>query len=126
MQHPYSQNHVALAPAQSPNANVQVKSGALSPKENFKKKGSGRAMTILLSLDEAAEVKAERQKSDAETASTEVTEAESSEADWVTSLWLDVKPATDKTDAKFLGLRWLVWLCSVFGDTHCCVGNCNL
>jgi len=52
-----------------------------------------------LSLDEA-EVKAERQKSDAETVSTEVTEAESSEADWVTSLWLDVKPAADKTDAK--------------------------
>ena len=66
-------------------------------------------MTILLSLDEA-EVKAERQKSDAETVSTEVTEAESSEADWVTSLWLDVKPAADKTDAKFLGLRWLVFM----------------
>lgn len=61
-------------------------------------------MTILLSLDEA-EVKAERQKSDAETVSTEVTEAESSEADWVTSLWLDVKPAADKTDAKFLWLE---------------------
>ena len=69
-------------------------------------------MTILLSLDslDEAEVKAERQKSDAETVSTEATEAESSEADWVTSLWLDVKPAADKTDAKFLGLRWLVFM----------------
>ena len=57
--------------------------------------------------DAKADAKESRTESrtDAETESTEFAseiEAESS-AEWVTSLWLDVKPAADKNDAKFLG-----------------------
>ena len=56
------------------------------------------AMTVLWTDDVES-------RTDAETESTEFAseiEAESS-AEWVTSLWLDVKPAADKNDAKFLG-----------------------
>lgn len=71
------------------------------------------AMTVLWTddvkarADAKADAKESRTESrtDAETESTEFAseiEAESS-AEWVTSLWLDVKPAADKNDAKFLG-----------------------
>ena len=71
------------------------------------------AMTVLWTddvkarADAKADAKESRTESrtDAETESTEFAseiEAESS-AEWVTSLWLDVKPAADKSDAKFLG-----------------------
>lgn len=44
-------------------------------------------------------------KTDVETASTEFASEVETEfsAEWVTSVWLDVKPAAEKNDPKFLG-----------------------
>eukprot|EP00438_Fugacium_kawagutii_P035044 Skav203874 [mRNA] locus=scaffold1031:179912:180450:- [translate_table: standard] len=60
---------------------------------------AGSAMTM---LEEGKD-----SKTDVETASTEFASEVETEfsSDWVTSLWLDVKPAADKNDPKFLGIE---------------------
>ena len=71
-------------------------------------------MTVLWTEDDKASnaKEAKESRTDAETESTEFASEAESSAEWVTSMWLDVKPAADKNDAKFLG--WMLMDSNIF------------